>query len=307
MAFAYVTNSGLREFELRIGNVFWSNVRSKWLAGIDYGRSEPQALADIHKKKTARVRLADGAWVVQRAGFRPRQDFHMKACFLSNPQQHRYAMIAGSGNFSRNGLVASTECGIVVEATTEQEYKDLIEPVFKEVRAVWKAAGRFANVHPQYDALWTPGNAGPAAAAPNVVPTARKRFWVQAGYVTKNRNPRPGNQIDLPRGAHLFFGLPPAPAPALNAKLGDVTYIEPGRAPLTRALRFGGNGMEKITLPVPEGYPFGTYEGKIIEFTRVIGGFAVDAYELLDFRQLLQQSPNAIELKIPSGRRYGYR
>lgn len=307
-SFAYATQSGVWEFEQRVGKAFWQEVRSDWMVGIDHGRTQPVALEALRKKKNTRVRIVNGAVVVQNKRFQPNQDFHMKACFLKNPQQHRYGMVAGSGNLSRNGLCQSTECGVSISVTSEQEYQDLVQPTYDAARALWVVGSRFKAVFPLYDAIWAPGNLPPpGTAAIAVVPAGRDRLWVEAGYVTKNRNPRPGNQIDLPRGSHRFFGLPPNPNPGRNEVLGTVTYKRAGTTVTAKRMRFGGNGMEKINLPFPETYPFATYEGKIIEFRRVAGGFEVEAYEADEFADLLQESSEAVSLKLPSGRRYGYR
>ncbi len=56
---------------------------------------------------------------------------------------------------------------------------------------------------------------------------------------------------DMPRGVHRFFG-----------------FTEPSN--LTR---------NKITLPFPEDYGIGAYDGKVIEFRRVPNGFALSAFE----------------------------
>jgi hypothetical protein len=133
------------------------------------------------------------------------------------------------------------------------------------------------------------------------------RFWLDVGYVTRNRGPlRPGNQIDMPRGAHRFFGLTEPANVAQNSIFGEVTFVGAGAA-LDRALRLGGNWMEKITLPFPETYPFGAYDGKILEFHRVADGFEIEAFEEEEFAHVLRASANRAVLQMGSGRLYGYR
>lgn len=306
--FAYCTSSGFGAFHNRLGGHFW-DIDSRWLFGIDYGRSQPTALRDIAAKPNATVRVHDGVQVVQRAGFFPRQDFHLKACFLHNRCTGASAMLAGSGNFSLNGLSRSIECGVLITTRTEEDHRKLVRPVWRAAERLWNRADPLDQLLDDYVDLWTPGIAPPSADAPSSAALVRgdyARFWIEVGYVTPNRGGREGNQFDMPRGVHAFFGLRTAANQVANSKIGDVTFVGNG-IPLTRALRLGNNLMEKLTLPIPENLAFRTYSGKILEFTRVPGGFAINAYELDEFERLLRQSPSAVTLKMGSGRTYGYR
>lgn len=307
-SFAYVTESGLIEFERRIGKSFLRSTPTKWLVGIDYGRSQPKALKSIDAKPKAKVRVFAGVSVVARRGFLPNPDFHMKSLFVRNPSQEKYGLLAGSGNFSRNGLVRSSEFGVSVFADDAATYAALIQPTYDQVKALWKKSDRLAVVLPQYTALWTPGSRRPPQSQPPAQAglAGRNRFWIEAGYVTKNRGSvRPGNQIDMPRGFHRFFGLNSAANQPLNSVIGAVTFDDRGR-PLTRDLRLGNNAMEKISLPMPERYPFQRYDGKVIVFTRANGRFSVDAYELEEFSEIMRQAQDPATFTTASGRTYGY-
>ncbi|MBM0169188.1 hypothetical protein [Altererythrobacter sp. C41] len=233
----------------------------------------------------------------------------MKACFFRNANTGTASLLAGSGNFSLNGLSRSIECGVTLSTTTPAEYQRHIEPLFHAADALWNAATNLNGLLAQYLQLWTPGSAPRSGQAPSPAQLARgayQKFWIEVGYVTRNRGGREGNQFDMPRGVHSFFGLQAGANQALNSTIGNVTFVGNG-PPLIRALRLGNNSMEKLTLPFPEEYPFGTYSGKILEFTRQPGGFSIDAYELDDFEKLLRQSPRGVTLKMGSGRTYGYR
>jgi HKD family nuclease len=107
--FAYATQSGVVAFDLEFGDAFWSDTPSRWLFGIDYGRTQPQALRRISEKQNSEVRIVDANWVLDQVGFIPRRDFHAKLSILANPIEFRYDMVVGSGNFSSNGLRKSIE------------------------------------------------------------------------------------------------------------------------------------------------------------------------------------------------------
>lgn len=307
--FAYTTLSGCAEFQRRVGPRFWGPIRSHWLVGIDYGRTQPAALEFLAGQQNTTVRIFDGAVVVQQAGFFPERDFHPKAMFLNNEAEGRYALLAGSGNLSRSGLVSNVECGISLAATTLDEYRRVIRPVHRQIVRLWNHSDPLDDVLDRYKERWTPGDLDPADAelAPDAAPTGFDRFWIDVGYVTRNRGPnRPGNQIDMPRGVHAFFGLQAPPNLPPNSPIGDVTFVSDG-PPIIRTLRFGNNMMEKITLPFPEDFGFGAYDGKILEFRRAHGGFQINAFELEEFGRSLRRTRLRATHQMGSGRRYGYR
>ncbi len=86
--FAYATQSGASSFNIAMPNIFWAATQSRWLFGLDYGRTQPQALRIISGKPNAEVRIYDGAWIVEQNGFLPRRDFHAKSSILANLLQH---------------------------------------------------------------------------------------------------------------------------------------------------------------------------------------------------------------------------
>jgi hypothetical protein len=125
--------------------------------------------------------------------------------------------------------------------------------------------------------------------------------------VTQNRGPdRPGNQFDLPRGVHKFFGFQAAENQAINSVIGEISFILTG-PPLVRSLRLGNNHMEKITMPIPEEHGFGAYDGTIIEFERVQNGFRIRTYEPNDYLLAHGQDDDLVTYHMGSGRPYGFR
>src|SRR3546814_2919846 len=88
-----ITESGTAAFDLRFGADFWNDVPSRWLFGIDYARTQPRALRFMIERPNTQIRIHDGEWLVEREGFLPRRDFHMKTALLLNDQDLRFGMV----------------------------------------------------------------------------------------------------------------------------------------------------------------------------------------------------------------------
>lgn len=307
--FAYMTLSGCAEFQRRVGPAFWNSVETKWLTGIDYGRTQPAALEFISSKANSALRVFHGSNVVQTAGFVPSQDFHMKTCVLSNEANGVRGVVIGSGNFSMSGLVSNIEGGASLVVTTEAEFQDTLAATVGAIAELWDQSTPVEELVEEYEELWTSLDVDAAAddEAEEVSAVEADAFWIDVGYVTRNRGQnKPGNQIDMPRGVHQFFGLAEPANIGPNTVIGDVHFAGPGD-PVTRHLRLGNNLMEKITLPLPENYGFGAYDGKILEFRRAEVGFELATFELDEFEKVLTKAAEKSLHHMGSGRTYGYR
>src|SRR5581483_10115396 len=94
-------------------------------------------------------------------------------------------------------------------------------------------------------------------------------LWVQVEELYKNRGPdKAGNQLDLPRGARVFFGFPADDVPR-NTIFGNVVIVCDGYDPVVRSMRFGNNMMDKINLPVPGQHGPGTYDHSFLLFEKI--------------------------------------
>lgn len=138
--FAYATQSGFRAFELGVGDRFWTTTKSRWLFGIDYGRTDPRALREIAGRANTEVRIFDGSCIVDRSGFLPRRDFHPKVAMMESTASGAQGIVLGSGNFSYNGLQRSVEAGSAVVAATKIEVSKHVRPVMSVFEALWKNA-----------------------------------------------------------------------------------------------------------------------------------------------------------------------
>ncbi|MGI0524018.1 hypothetical protein [Rhizobium giardinii] len=303
--YAYATQSGFRSFDLGMGGeAFWGEIGSRWLFGIDYGRTDPRALREIARQKNAEVRIFDGSWVVSQEGFFPRRDFHAKVALMENSKTGASGMVLGSGNFSNNGLERSVEAGTAYAAQSEKEFKAHIYPVKHKFEKFWSTSTPLKDVIEQYekrrsDFLEEEDNKRPKKAL-----MSRNIFWIEAGYVTPNRNERPGNQIFFPRGFRTFFGYEQKKSEKKNSIIGAVTFRTPVGDPVTNNLRLNRNSMEKISLPIPETHGFGVYDGKVLVFEEVDGEFFMKAFEQIEFHRLYGQRLADVK-RMTGGRRYG--
>lgn len=305
--YAYATLSGTAAFDIALGNDFW-DVPSKWLFGIDYGRTQPQALRFMIEKAKAEVRIYDGAWVVDNDGFLPRHDFHMKTSFLINENQHRFGMVVGSGNFSSNGLRHAAECGASIRTSKRDEFNKTFHSAFKAATKLWDAATPAQNIIDVYEQRWRASQGAKAGGLEEPEPNYDdvEAFWIEAGYVTRNRGPdRPGNQIDMPRGMNRYFGFNASDNLAVNSIIGNITFDPPSGGLVSNNLRLGNNKMEKISLPIPETHGFDMYDGKVLVFSPDKERFRMWALEATDFEAAFGQRLGAVRL-MGSGRRYGY-
>lgn len=309
-AYAYATQSGVWSFEMEMGDRFWAATQSKWLFGIDYGRTQPNALRNVRGKQNAEVRIVDGTWLVNQRGFVPRRDFHAKLALLLNPELQSSGMIVGSGNFSSNGLRRSIEAGASIHTQSIGDYQTYLESAVEYVERLWDQATPVVEIIDVYEERWAASFArgiGQNAAAVLDSNELRDIFWIEAGYVTRNRGPgRPGNQIDFPRGVTArFFGFNPPHDLGPNSVIGQVTFNTPVAGPVQNNLRLGNNMMEKISLPIPETHGFDIYDGKILLFHRIHGAFIMSALEAADFEAAFGDRLDDVRV-MGSGRRYGF-
>lgn len=306
--YAYATQSGAALFDLTFGGNFWAATPSRWLFGIDYGRTQPQALRLLCSLPNVNVRIHDGMYVLDQSGFVPRRDFHAKMAILLNHEAERSGIVVGSGNFSSNGLRKSVEAGASVITDGVEEFNAVLRLTLVAAELLWEQATPVADILDIYEERWSTSffrrvvENQPNVDADHAVSHV---FWIEAGYVTKNRGPcHPGNQIDFPRGMSRYFGFnPPADLPA-NSVIGQVVFETPVGEPVRNNLRLGNNMMEKISLPIPETHGFDIYDGKILVFQRADGRCVMRALEADDFETAFGDRLAEVHV-MNSGRRYG--
>lgn len=301
-AFAYVTDSGVAQLGTHLSPVIGAR-GCRWLFGIDYGRSHPAALRRLATIGDSTTRIHDGAYVAQSMAFVPRVSFHLKTALTLEKTGHPSKQIVGSGNLSASGLLAGIEAGCVIDyADVAKEDGDVVIATLEEM---WEQATPLDEIIDQYEALYEEVIQPKVSAAKPKASLGAELFWIDVGYVTKNRGPdRPGNQFDLPKGAHVFLGVKKVKNPELNSVLADLNIRTPAGTLVERRLRYGNNAMEKLTLPIPEQNGYECYDGKILTFHVEDGQVFLEALEHDDFFQIHGKRISSCS-EMQSGRRYG--
>lgn len=301
--FAYATQSGFRSFELKAGKDFWRTTKSRWLIGIDYGRTDPRALKEISNRDNAEVRIFDGRFVVNRSGFFPRRDYHPKISMLRNTSTNVQGVVVGSGNFSNNGLQRSVEAGATIIASTKNQLKEYIGPARSAFEKMWEEACLLRDVATEYENNLANLIASRDSTRPENSARTTKGFWIEAGYVTKNRGQgKPGNQIFAPNGFRANFGL--KKGKGTSTHIGEITFETEVGSAVTKNYRENDNGMEKLTLPMPEDHGFEVYDGKVLIFEPRGDRFFLTAVELGDFDLIYGHRIAGIQ-SMGGGRRFG--
>lgn len=303
-AFAYVTDSGVAQMRTHLNRYFGSSRHCRWLLGCDYGRSHPTALQGLTAIGSSEVRIHDGEYVVQSRAFMPRVNYHIKTALTLLESGYPCKQIVGSGNLSASGLSLGIEGGCVVDfAEVDRESGTAFISVLEKM---WEEAAPLASVLEEYEAHY-PLVSSPivGSAVDDHHPDATELFWIDVGYVTKNRGPnRPGNQFDLPKRSHVYLGLEEVHNPTLNSQLGDLRIRTPIGQVVERPLRYGNNAMEKLTLPIPEQNGYQCYDGKILTFELEGNEVILKAFEHDDFFRIYGMHINSCS-EMQSGRRYG--
>jgi hypothetical protein len=301
--FAYATQSGFRAFDLAVGKDFWANTTSRWLFGIDYGRTDPRALKEIAARANAEVRIYDGQFVVDRPSFVPRRDYHAKVAMMKNTASAKHGIVLGSGNFSYNGLRRSIEAGSAIIAVNKSDFNEQIKPVRLVFEGLWNTASPLADIAGRYDTnLVGLINLRDKKRSASSI-SQRNGFWIEAGYVTKNRGEnKPGNQIFAPNGFRKFFGL--KKVKSNTTQIGVINFKTDIGQAVTKNYRENDNGMEKLTLPMPEDHGFGVYDGKVLVFETKgkwvwLSALEPESFELIYGHRLANVG------RMTGGRRFG--
>lgn len=292
-AVAYATMSGVDALVNALGSSIDSPAK-RWLVGIDWFRSEPQALDALAALPNSTVAIYDGAEVVLRPGCFPRVPFHPK-CWLFRNGTKSGAIVAGSANLSRNGLTG----GVEVEFMTDVEDPDprsasewsawqAVEEAAQWFEDEWVHATPLGTIALEYRRLYTPQRMQHAAPTEDDAGTSSRigdrwtfspedllrlrsseQLWIQAGTLSRNRGPDvPGNQLMMRAFTRVFFGFP-ADEVATDTLIGYLSMELAGQRYHDRTLRYSNNSMDVLTIPVPgeNGAP-ASYDEETLLFSR---------------------------------------
>ena len=320
-AVAYATHGGVAELNAALQELpGWKTVSKRWLVGIDYCRSDPVALAHLADLPRSRVRIFDGRFVSRRPGCVPRYSYHPKTWLLIGPR--RSAVVVGSGNLSRTGLLLGIEAAAAVSGSKTGAIKDMRSWFSSQ----WRGATRFADIEDRYrkEHDSRENRRHPPASEDDTVPESASKIgqlrpgdlrklrvcrhlWIEAGNVTPNRGPGlPGNQLMMKRNSRVFFGFAAADLER-DSFIGDVAirfdeYLRPNCS-----LRFSNNSMDVLTLPVPGQEGPEAYDRRTLHFEQTgVREFKLTIGRPVDVKKWKQRSASIEgEFSMKSGRRWG--
>ncbi|MFQ5872198.1 MAG: restriction endonuclease PLD domain-containing protein [Dehalococcoidia bacterium] len=280
IAVAYVTRSGcdllFPRMQDSIGRSRWPHVPKTVITSFDFGHTEPEALEYLQAIPGCTVRIAN-------IGRRP--SFHPKIYIFC--KRARRASLIGSPNLSQSALTDNTE---IAEMQTLVPDEEVLDGYWNEVarwstpltRSVLQAYARRRRRDPPPNPeapvpvrmpSSEPVPFGNAVASGQLNPEDYAVLWVQAGSMSSGGS---HNQLELPRRASRFFGLPFEDYGGQievigSPKLGTSRRIWPDR----RLTWHGHNGMERINLPTIAKGGF-RYRNTAVIFRRTSDRFLLD-------------------------------
>jgi hypothetical protein len=243
-------------------------------------------------------------------------------------------MFVGSGNLTVSGLATGVECGVLQKWTApilKKEHASFQAGLLQIdwFDALWSSATPAKDILQPYKLKWTKGKfsleeeataevelfeAGPTkiVSGADAVRFAKAvGLWTEVGVLYKNRGKgQAGNQVDLPRGARVFFGFPPTKVTE-NTLFGSIYIRVPGFGPVERSVRFGDNSMDKINLPVPGVDGPASYDNRILLFMKTSkkyqgrDAFALHVLDGHELKTYLSQAKSSVSVPLKSGRPLG--
>ena len=277
------------------------------VTSLDYGLTDPAALCFWNDVANSHV-LVSGTSLLKRETLVPKSAFHPKFYLFDRPDG-TVASLVGSSNLTNRGMTINSEV-----AWFEKDHKQT-----EQINAAWDAAVDQAvpltpEILEQYQALRAkvPSERfpdelkpipAPAVESPGeyklfreavVDPAVYNQLWIQS----RGMQGGSGTQLELPRGAHQFFGATYDDYESERVgRIAEPVLVSGQQMWDDRALTWhGGNAMERINLPSHAMGGFG-YECSLILFRRI----AMNTFEL---RVYLWKSDSA-RVYVEASRRAG--
>lgn len=338
-AVAYASNRGVALLTERLSRLpAWESASKRFLISIDFGITEPQALARLAAIPNADVRVPNGQAVLSSSRLQPPSTFHPKGyLFRTSNWEAPSALVIGSANMSVSALATGSEL-ITTQAWSGQlsagEKKALAgaQPYLPWFDDAWASADLLKDVLAQYRTAHkrvpsprnppeerTPATRNYSASTTTSEATgalavqlaSASALWLRTENLYGNlQRGRLGNQLDTPRGTRVFFGFPTTRVPR-NTIFGHIDVQVPGYRAVSRSVRFGNNDMDKVNLPVPgtDGPP--SYDDAHLIFDRsdsTTSGrqlFTLTVTDRAEVNARIASAKNSIPLTMNSGREYG--
>ena len=261
------------------------------VTSFDYGLTEPHALSVWSKLPGTLVRVA-GFEALLKGNLQPAEAFHPKI-YSFGTGSTKCNVLVGSGNMTTRGFTVNTE----VAWTQHQAAKAAVDSVFEkishgttplsdELLSKYNALRKKIPPSPQIAleiepvpapkpiAIGSTNSFRDAVENGILKPEQFEQMWVQC----EKPQGGSGNQVELARGAHRFFGLTFSEYDFPDKITIGVPVLGSGRKTWTDRLItwHGNNKMERVNLPTlaQGGY---VYTNSCIMFRRLADG----SYELI--------------------------
>lgn len=273
LSVAYVTASGMQllveRLTEKLGLVKWGKMRKRLITCVDYGITEPEAMAAwiSFPLSSLHVHNAD---LIAGPNFNPKIAFHIKMYEFRTDKKAN--LMVGSANLSARALIFNSEAASLHVGVSNLK---ALDGTWKRMR-MGAVAGTPALIA-AYDAVRAkhPPPTSPPISAPASSPVqslweainsaacdpaAYEYFWVDAGYLSGGSQ----NQLELPRGANRYFGFHFADYDLAQEPIGLVDLAVRSAVHSGRPLSWhGDNRMERVNLPT--GF---NYAGNVMLFRR---------------------------------------
>lgn len=334
VAVAYASVQGVELFVARASRASsWRRSPKRFLVSIDSGFTEPDALVRLAAIPNSEVRVPNAEAVLARSRLRPIRPFHPKAYLVRDISDVGAAvLLSGSANMTVSAMATGAE---VVTQRTWTRGDPSVNPGYGSYSTwfeeAWRIASPLSLVIDRYRAkrpaaqrhLPGPEDQDPASLAylpPAGQPVAvsgatgarlavAKAFWIEAS-ISPNRGRLPGNQLDMQRGARVFFGFSPSTVPR-NHIFGDILIRFGAGAYQPHSVRYGNNQMDKVNLPLPGQDGPATYAGGILLFQRDsststgVSRFTLNLVSRRALNNLSRSAAGTFETAMLGGRRWG--
>ena len=277
VAAAYVTREGAHKLVQalinRIGQE-WTAVPKTVVTCFDYGITEPAALEYLQSHgfdvrianlgADGTIRLLPGA-----------TSFHPKVYLAYSDDLVR--AVIGSANLSRRALSVNTETIITTELTPLEAsmfWNNIVEnsvQLTPSLLASYKILRPSQKGAPAPDEPPVPPPVGlgglpnfpDAVDSGGVIPSHYSAFWVEVGGLGGGA----GNQLELPRYGHRFFGFNFNNYDDAHHQIGEPNLIISNGSWPCEVAWHGHNGMERIYLPTTTRSGL-TYAHRVVLFQR---------------------------------------
>ena len=224
VAAAYVTRSGsdvlLRAVSDSLGNTEFAEIPKMLVTSFDFGLTEPEALHHWMNLENTRVRVA-GAGRVQEGSLLPERAFHPKM-YAFRTTDHTFSLLVGSANLTGRGFSVNSEAAWMQHhvssddvdsafTRTLHETVDLSPELLTTYEALRQRQPPPAEVGPEADPVTLPSPLvrrhlplfRTAIETGAIDPSSYNSMWIQGEALQGGSR----NQLELPRGAHTFFGF----------------------------------------------------------------------------------------------------